>query len=273
MATRQRPADRGSETGRRLISALAREFQNARRDRGLSLRTVADAVAVSPATVWRFERGLSPNVTVLLVARLLAVVGLDLGARAYAGPTVLRDAGQGEVVAAFQSLLHSSLRWGSEVPLPGFGDARRWDGLITGRGWRYGVEAETGPQDAQALAGRLNLKVRDRAVDGHARAPRNAAGAGVSRGGRVILGPLFPVRGPVAVARLRVGLDPGGSAIVLVQRHRRVSPGEPTRTGDGEHRVPTARAERGALPTPARSARSVSPGDEIPTQYRADRAC
>jgi hypothetical protein len=61
MGTRERPADRGTARGRRLLIDLAREFADARRRTGLSLRTVADAAGVSVGLVWRFEAGGAPN--------------------------------------------------------------------------------------------------------------------------------------------------------------------------------------------------------------------
>ena len=62
--------------------------------------------------------------------------------------------------------LHRSISWASEVPLPITGDQRAWDGLIWTAEWRFGVEAETAPRDAQALIRRIQLKARDGPVDG-----------------------------------------------------------------------------------------------------------
>jgi hypothetical protein len=88
---------------------------------------------------------------------------------------------------------------------------------VRGRGWRYGIEAETHPTDAQALARRLALKVRDDDVEGvilvvpatrHASAFLAAAGD--------LLTPMFPVTGRRALECLAAGIDPGGSAIVVL---------------------------------------------------------
>ena len=102
---------------------------------------------------------------VIVLARLFAVVGLDLSARGFPGPTVLRDAPQGRVLTRFRTYLHASLSWSGEVPFPDRHDQRRCDGIVQGRGWRYGVEAETAPTDSQALLGRLLLKRRDGGVE------------------------------------------------------------------------------------------------------------
>ena len=217
MATRERAVDRGTERGRQLVRQLGREHRLARRDRGLSLRVVASAAGVSPATVWRFEHALSPNISVLLIARLLAIVGLDLSAGAFPGARPLRDAPQAEVLERFRALLHASLRWATEVPFPIPGDQRAWDATINGPGWRYGVEAETGPTDAQALNRRLNLKQRDGGMDGvllvlpGTRRVREFLAAA-----EPLLAPSFPIDGRRALELLHAGVDPGGSAIIVL---------------------------------------------------------
>lgn len=217
MATRRRPADVGIERGRVALAGLTREETVARRDRGLSLADVGGAVGLSAAMASRIERGQVPDVGLVRLSAMLSVVGLDLSARAFPGGSPMRDAGHAALLGRFRSCLHPSLRWSVEVPLPRPGDPRAWDGLVRGTDWRYGAEAETHPTDGQALARRLELKVRDGGVDGvllivpatrHVRAFLAAAGD--------LLDPVFPIAGRRALELLRAGVDPGGNAIVVL---------------------------------------------------------
>ena len=217
MATRRRPADVGTERGRLALANLMREEAGARRDRGLSLDEVGRAIGISGSMMSRTEAGRTSDVGLVRLSAMLSVVGLDLWARAYAGGSPLRDAGHVALLERFRSRLHPSLRWAIEVPLPIPGDPRAWDGMISGRGFRYGAEAETHPTDAQALARRLAAKERDGEVDGvllvlpathHVRGFLAAAGD--------ILAPSFPVAGRRALELLGAGLDPGGSSIIVL---------------------------------------------------------
>ncbi len=99
--------------------------------------------------------------------------------------------------------------------MPNRGDQRAWDALVSGDGWRYGVEAELNPIDGQALIRRLALKRRDGGVDGvllllpdtrQARLFRREFGE--------LLRSDFAVAGSVALRRLAAGLDPGGGAAI-----------------------------------------------------------
>jgi transcriptional regulator with XRE-family HTH domain len=166
MPTRERPVDRGTERARRILADLGGEIRTARRDRGLTQEAVGRAVGVSGITVGRIERAMAPRASIVLFAQLLETVGLELSARAFSGGAPIRDAAQLALLERFRVRLHESLRWRTEVPLPIRGDQRAWDGLIVGDGWRFGVEAETAPLDAQALVRRLALKSRDGRVDG-----------------------------------------------------------------------------------------------------------
>lgn len=217
MATRRRPADIGIERGRAQLAGLLREEATARRDRGLTLEEVGVAVGLSAAMASRIERATVPDVGLVRLSAMLAVVGLELSARAFPGGSPLRDAGHAALLGRFRALVHRRLHWAVEVPLPRPGDPRAWDALIRGDGWLYGVEAETHPTDCQALIRRLELKIRDGGTDGlilvlpatrHAHAFVGAA--------RDLLDAAFPVPGRRALELLAAGVDPGGNALVMV---------------------------------------------------------
>ena len=171
----------------------------------------------SHTKIVRIDRARSPDVTLLSLNQYGVIVGLEISVRAFAGGTPLRDAGHAKVLTRCRAHLHPSLAWATEVPFPAAGDQRAWDAVIRGRAWRYGVEAETGPRDAQALGRRLELKRRDGGVDGvllvlpaTRRIREFLAAAGP------LLRANLPLDSRVILERLEAGLDPGGSGIVLV---------------------------------------------------------
>ena len=220
--TSERRSDRGAELGRRLIRDIGRELRIARRTLGLSAARVAQAVGCSASLLTRIERGLVPGVSVVLLARIGAVLGLDLNVRLFQGAPGLRDTPQLDGLAAFRALLHKGLRWATEVPLPIVGDRRAWDGMVSGTGWRYGVEFESAPTDAQAINRRLQIKKRDGDVDGVLLVvPDTHRAREFVRVMAATAGAAFPVASRDALARLRRGDDPGGSAIVIVRRPAR----------------------------------------------------
>ena len=221
VGTRIKAVDRGTERGRRLRAAVGDEIRSARANRNLTLREACQAVGVSPSTGSRLERGVLEHVDLMLLARMCAVVGLDLSVKAYPGGEPIRDAAHVGLLRDFRVLLHPSLDWATEVPLPTSGDPRAWDAMTRGGDWRYGVEAETAPHDGQATMRRLTLKQRDGHVDGVLLVLRD------TRQSRAFLheiddvaGSSFPVGGQRALELLRVGANPGGSAIIVLPRSR-----------------------------------------------------
>jgi hypothetical protein len=217
MATKQRPATVGAARGRSILADLVSEARTARLDRGLSLADVGRAVGLSQPAMTRFEHLMVDDVGIIRMAQVLAVLGLELSARAYPGGQPLRDAGHVRLLSRFRAVLHPSLHWATEVPLPAAGDLRAWDGMVRGPGWRYGTEAETHPTDAQALGRRTELKQRDGQVDGvllvlpdtrHVRMFVVAAAD--------VLVPSFPVPGRRALELLRAGIDPGGNSVIVL---------------------------------------------------------
>jgi transcriptional regulator with XRE-family HTH domain len=218
MASHEKPADRGARRARVTCIELGRAVHDARVDRGLSLADVGSAVGLSAASISRTERGLSPNMSIAAVAQLLEVVGLEFSGRAFPGSGPIRDAAHIRLLAAFRARLHRSVRWATEVPLPILGDQRGWDAMISIPAWRYGVEAETSPRDAQALDRRIQLKARDSSVDGVILLMPDTRAARLflhDAGGH--LRATFPIPGRRALELVGAGVDPGGSSIVMVR--------------------------------------------------------
>ena len=215
MVAKQRTVDRGTLRGRALISTVGAEIRLARQRAGLSLDVVARAAGISGVEVSRIERARAEWVSLLTLARLCSIVGLDLAARAYPGSSPLRDARHHRVLRRFHERIHPALGWALEVPLPNPGDQRAWDALIRGDGWRYGVECEMNPVDGQAALRRLTLKQRDGMVDGVILLlPDTRQTRLFKREFAAALNDMFPVSGSRALARLAAGKDPGGSAII-----------------------------------------------------------
>jgi hypothetical protein len=166
----------------------------------------------------RIERGEDRQVSIDELARIAAALGLDLSVRFYPVGDPLRDAGQRAVLDRFRRVCHPRLQIRTEVPFPNPRDLRAWDAVVSGfqPPVRCGVEVETRPTDEQALTRRLALKRRDGLAERlilvlpdtrHNRAfVREAAG----------LRAAFPIVGSRAMKLLRVGLDPGGDAIVVL---------------------------------------------------------
>jgi transcriptional regulator with XRE-family HTH domain len=231
MPSHERPADRGTRRGRELLASLARELHLARVDRGLALGDVGTATGLSRSQVSRVERGLVTGTSIVQWSALCEVVGLELAVRAYAGGSPIRDRAHAALLGAFRRAIHPSWRWAAEVPLPRPGDPRAWDAMITLHPIRYGVEAESGPRDSQALVRRLQLKQRDGEVDGVILVlPRSRLSREFVAAGAATLDGAFPVTGGRALELLRAGIDPGGSAMVLI---------DPVRPGAGQR--PSAR--------------------------------
>jgi transcriptional regulator with XRE-family HTH domain len=215
------------------LRRIGEDIRVARVGLGLSLANVAAAADISLAEVSRIERGDAPKVPHIVIARLCGAVGLDLVLKAYPGGQSVRDAGHVALLSDFARLLHSSLRWDTEVPLPIAGDQRAWDGLIRGTGWRYAAEAETSPRDGQALVRRLQLKLRDGNVDGLILLVRDTR---TTRAFLEVAEPelraMFPMSTRTILGALRRGAPPPGNGIVVVPRSR---PSADVRRVSGTH--------------------------------------
>jgi len=220
MGSRERGADRGTRTARRDLVAIGGEIRAARVSAGLSLGSVGRAAGMSYSQVGRIERAVHANVSAKQLARIGAVVGLDVRIRAFPGPAPLRDAAQIALLNRLRGRLNPILTLRTEVPLPVDGDQRAWDAMITGfipQGPTLPAEAETRVYDFQAQTRRIMLKCRDADI-GHIllavagtrtnRLAVKAAGSAVPE--------MFPISAREALAALAAGRHPGGSALIFL---------------------------------------------------------
>jgi transcriptional regulator with XRE-family HTH domain len=166
VVAKQRAVDRGDAKGRGAIRSIGVEIRVARSRLGLSLARVSRECGLSLSELSRIERADAEWASVVTLARICAVVGLDLSVKAYPGGVPIRDARHNRQLTKLQAVLHSSLEWGVEVSLPNAGDQRAWDAVISTKRWLFGVECELNPLDRQALLRRLKLKEHDGGVDG-----------------------------------------------------------------------------------------------------------
>ena len=150
-----------------MVQDICREIDRAREDRGLTFAALGRGVGLSGQHVGRLCRGEAIDVSLMHLAELASVVGLELSARAFPGGSPVRDGAHGALLERLRSRLSPSLRWRLEVPVVGIagaGDQRAWDATIGGSDWVAGVEAETHVVDVQALERRIALKQRDGGV-------------------------------------------------------------------------------------------------------------
>jgi hypothetical protein len=89
--------------------------------------------------------------------------------------------------------------------------------MIVGGNWRFGVEAESTPRDAQALVRRLALKERVSQVDGVILVlPRTRRSRVFLHDAAGTLVPSLPGSGDRTIELLRVGIRPPDSAVVCI---------------------------------------------------------
>jgi transcriptional regulator with XRE-family HTH domain len=212
-----RAVDEGERRGRQLLSETGREIRDARLAHGLSQSQVARAAGLGQSRLSLIERGRASSVSLLALARLHAVLGLELSVKSYPGGQPMRDVAHLALLARLRSRVSPDLKWRTEVPLPIANDKRSWDACIQLRDQVVGIEAETRLRDLQAIERRLALKKRDGRLD------RVLLLLADTRWNRAIVrehGPRlassFPVSGTATLEALAAGRDPGGDAIVLL---------------------------------------------------------
>jgi transcriptional regulator with XRE-family HTH domain len=204
-----------------MLTTIGEELRTARLMSGLTLEQVGRSAGMSYTTVGRIERAQHRAVTMVQLARLGAVVGLEVWLRAYPGPDAVRDAAQLGLLERLRARLHPALTLRTEVPLPFAEDGRAWDGMVAGfidgSGERLPTEVESRIHDVQAQMRRIQMKLRDSHLESmilivaDTRLNRDAL-----RAAGTALADLFPVPARRALAALAAGRHPGGSALVFL---------------------------------------------------------
>lgn len=200
---------------------VGRELAGARTNAGLSQGNVASASGLSRSRYGRIERGQAPEVSISAICRVAAVLGLETSLRFFPTGDPVRDAAQLQLLERLRSACQPDVGWQMEVAFPRAGDLRAWDAVMRlparPATVRIGIEAETRPNDAQALERKLALKERDGAVD---RVILLLADTRSNRAFLRLAGPglraRFPVDGRRALEALAAGRDPGGNALILL---------------------------------------------------------
>lgn len=214
--TKHRRADRGTHQGHQLLVSMAVELRAARLAAGLSQVVVGGAAGISGSHLARLERGSVAGASVLLYARLFAVLGMRLSMRPYPEGPPVRDAAHARLLGRFRVELPPEARLRTEVPLRLLGDLRAWDAELVLPGGDCKVEAETVLYDLQATERRIALKMADDQVD-----VVILLVADTQRNRRVLqeFGPAirgrFPLDTRAVMERLRSGRLPEASGVVL----------------------------------------------------------
>jgi transcriptional regulator with XRE-family HTH domain len=220
MPDRERAADRGARRARQDLAAVGAELRTARIMMGATQRDVGRAVGLSYSQIGRIERSTLPSASVEQLARIGAVVGLDVRIRAYPGPVRMRDSGQLAVLGRLRARLAPFLTVRVEVGVPIDGDQRAWDAVIEGfrpAAASLHAEIETRLYDGQAQLRRIALKARDSGVETVflvvADTPRNRAAV---RELAPMIADAYPIAPRTALACLARGEHPGASALVFI---------------------------------------------------------
>jgi transcriptional regulator with XRE-family HTH domain len=213
LTLRQAAAQRSTNS----LLYIGRELRAARLQHGLSQQAVARAAGLPRSKVSRVELLKDPRLSVADSTALFAAVGLDLSVKGYVGGNPARDAASTALLERFHLRLHATLGWQLEVPFPIPGDRRAWDALVTGPDWTIGIEAETHPDDRQALERKIAIKARDGGTTTVVLLlARTIANREFVQLHEAALRRRFPVPQREALRALAAGRLPAGDALVLL---------------------------------------------------------
>ncbi len=216
MATRSSPATRAGERARQSLREAVGQIRAARRAAGLSQRVVAAAVGCSRQLIAHLEAGRIEDPGSVFLARVGAVVGLDVRLRAFPGGSAMRDAGQLELLGRFLRLRGDWWSVRTEVPVAPR-DARAFDAVLRYGRLRVAVECITRLTDVQAQIRAILLKAEAAGIScivlvlADTRWNRQALADAAPT-----MDPAFPLRRRAVLKALRAGEVPTANGVLLV---------------------------------------------------------
>jgi hypothetical protein len=109
------------------------------------------------------ESGKIDEVSLIRIAEIASLLGLEPSLTLHRVGTPIRDKGHEALIARFRERLGAGWRVTREAEFPSEGDPRSWDLLLRHPTERYlvGVEAETRIRDLQALVRRMRERARE----------------------------------------------------------------------------------------------------------------
>jgi hypothetical protein len=178
---------------------------------------VAEEAGWSQSELHRLEHFELASVSIVRLAEIGAVLGLDMSADFHLVGGGLRDRGQQALLARFAAVVHASYSRNREVPFPSVGDRRSWDMVLRLGRQLIGVEAETRVQDIQQLVRRVRQCDRDGGMDEILLVLSNSAhNRALVEELRVALGDRFATRPRELLSALRAGNPLPGSGVILL---------------------------------------------------------
>jgi hypothetical protein len=135
-----------------------------RQTANVSQRAVAHELDWHQAQLNRLETFAFPNVPLVRLAEIAAVLGFELSVRMHRVGDPVRDRASRELTGRFIALVGGGYRVIQEALLP-TGGQRSWDVLLRLGALLVGVEIVTRVRDVQALVRQIRLRERDGGTD------------------------------------------------------------------------------------------------------------
>jgi len=218
MPIRRDPVREAGRRARQQVEQTLAVVRDARVSAGVSQNTMASALGCSRQLIGAIEAGRLDDVGCIQLARMGAVVGLDVPIRAYPGGSPLRDVGQLRLLDRFRGCIGDGWTWQTEVPVRGdSNDRRAIDAVLMHSPIRVGVEAVTRFLDVQGQVRSIVLKQQAAGlacmliVLADTRHNRHALVEGAPT-----IRPAFPLASRAVLSDLRAGRPPESNGVVLV---------------------------------------------------------